>query len=122
MFLHSNIKFLRNYTRTTQAEFGKLFSYTRSNIDSYERGNAKPPLDLQTKVSEHFNIPLEVLITKDLQMNPGLMFAGTGVNDQQKIANEDALRAKDETIKLLKQRCEFLEQQNAQLLKKIKVL
>jgi transcriptional regulator with XRE-family HTH domain len=70
MFLHSNIKFLRNYTRTTQAEFGKLFGCTRSNIDSYERGNAKPPEGIQLKIAQHFNISLEVLITKDLQMNP----------------------------------------------------
>lgn len=128
MYLHSNLKFLRDYTRTTQAEFGKLFGKTRSNIDSYERGNARPDEGVLLAISKHFNLPLEVLISKDLKMNPGLMFAGNSANQLKAVASDDAIKAKDETIRELKlqikdlqTQIQFLQNQNNSLLKKLKV-
>jgi transcriptional regulator with XRE-family HTH domain len=121
MYLNSNIKFLRNYTRTTQEQFGKLFGKTRSNIDSYERGNAKPDEAFQKAVADHFNISLEVLLYKDLVKNPGLMFSGSSVNDQHTGKFEDLIKAKDETIKELKAQVKYLQEQYNQLLKKLKV-
>jgi transcriptional regulator with XRE-family HTH domain len=121
MFLHSNIKYLRNYVNLTQAEFGKLFGLTRANIDSYERGIGKPKEEKQIALANHFKIPLEVLISKDLKLNPGLLYSGASVQDQKNNANDDALKAKDETIRELKAQIKFLQDQNAQLMQKIKV-
>lgn len=128
MHLHTNIKFLRGYLRLTQAQFGKLFNKTRSNIDSYERGNARPDEETQREIAAHFNLPLEVLISKDLQMNPGLLLAGSSFSALSNVINEDAMKAKDETIRELKSQCKslqdqisFLQQQNDRLLKKLKV-
>jgi hypothetical protein len=50
------------------------------------------------------------------------MLSVSGVNDQQKQANDDTLRAKDELIKELRSRIRFLEDQNALLMKKLKVV
>lgn len=121
MYLHSNLVFLRKYTRTTQQEFGKIFKKTRSNIDSYERGNARPDEATLLSICKHFTISMETLIEKDLQMNPGLMLIGTTASDQEAQVNKDALKAKDETIRELRAQIKFLQEQNTQLLKKIKV-
>lgn len=121
MYLNSNIKFLRNYTRTTQEQFGKLFGKTRSNIDSYERGNAKPDTDFQKAIADHFSISLEVLLYKDLQRNPGLLYSGASVQDQHSGKLEDILKAKDETIRELKTQVRYLQEQYNLLLKKLKV-
>lgn len=115
MFLHSNIRFLRNYTRKSQAEFGKIFKKTRSNIDSYERGNANPDEATQKDIADHFNLSLETLVHRDLQSNPALLMAGPG-----KINNKDeVLKAKEELIKELKRQIKFLEDQNESLIKKL---
>lgn len=121
MFLHSNIKFLRNYTHTTQEAFGKLFGKTRSNIDSYERGNARPNEEFQTAVCEHFDITLDVLLNKDLQKNPGLMFANISIPEQKQHGFEDLLKAKEETIRDLRSQVKYLQELNDRLLKKSKV-
>lgn len=121
MYLHKNIKFLRNYTRTTQQQFGNLFQKSRSNIDSYERGNARPTEEFITALSNHFNISLDVLINRDLQTNPGLMFSGSSVQDQKNSSVEDLIKAKDETIKDLRQQVKYLQEQYNQLVKKLKV-
>lgn len=128
MYLASNIKFLRNYTHLSQTEFGKIFNKTRSNIDSYERGNARPDEETQQLIAAHFNISVEVLFQKDLKLNPGLMFAGASVPGMKAIVSDDTIKAKDETIKelkdqikMLKDQVAFLQQQNDRLLKKLKV-
>ena len=112
MFIHANIKFLRNYTKLSQAQFGDLFGKSRSNIDSYERGTP-PSEDLLGKISKHFNISVDTLLYKDLQSNPGLMLGGNGNNI------DDILKTKDELIKELKKQIQFLQTQNETLLKKI---
>lgn len=128
MFLNSNIKFLRNYARITQAEFGKLFGKTRSNIDSYERGIARPDEKTQKAITEHFNISLETLIHKDLQKNPGLLLSTVNPVDARSSVSDDAINAKDEVIRELRaqlrdkdQQINFLQNQNDKLLGKLKV-
>lgn len=124
MFLYSNLKYLRNFSDLTQAEFGKLFKKyncekSRSNIDSYERGNARPDEAFQAGVSKHYNIPLEVLIHKDLKLNPGLMFTAASVTDQKNLASEDVIRAKDDLIRELKAQNKKLQEQNESLIKQL---
>lgn len=121
MFLNSNIKFLRNYTRTTQEQFGKIFGKSRSNIDSYERGNARPDEAFQKALAEHFSISLEVLLYKDIQKNPGLMFHSNSINEQNSIATEDVIKAKDELIRELKLQLKYVQDQYSTLLKKLMV-
>jgi transcriptional regulator with XRE-family HTH domain len=128
MYLHSNLKFLRDYLHLTQAEFGNLFNLTRANIDSYERGIARPKQDKISAIALHFGLSIEVLLNKELKMNPGLLYAGASVQIQREGATDDTLKAKDETIKTLREQIRRLEEQvnylqgqNDRLLKKLKV-
>jgi len=119
MFIHSNVKFLRNYTHQTQAQFGKMFGKSRSNIDSYERGNATPDESIQNDIAKHFNISLETLIHKDLQANPGLLLAGNSAAGNNKIVETDIIKVKDDLIKELRKQIAYLQTQNETLLHKI---
>lgn len=114
MFLHSNLKFLRTYIRLTQSDFGKLFKKSRSNIDSYERGNAKPDEDFQKGVADHFSISLETLLYKDIQKNPALLLDNSGIQKEGEL-----LKAKDEMIRDLRSQIRFLQQQNESLLNRM---
>ncbi len=119
MFLASNIKYLRNYLHLTQADFGKIFSKTRSNIDSYERGNAKPDDVFKKSLADHFGISLEILIHKDIQTNPGILLSGKGSPILSNKTTEDIIKYKDDLIKELRSQIRYLQQQNDSLLDKV---
>lgn len=120
MFLSSNIKYLRTqYVNLTQAEFGKLFILSRSNVESYERGIAKPKPDKIADIAKHFNISIEVLLYENLKVNPGVLFKNAGGHEQLSSAVEFALKAKDETIKELKAQVKNLQEQNSKLIDKL---
>jgi len=109
LMIGSNVKYLRNYAGLNQTEFGKLFNCTRGMIDTYERSVAKPSLEFLNKLAKRFNLPLEVITQKDLQMNPGLLYAGASVEEQKQSINSSLLAAKDEQIKMLKEQNKFLQ-------------
>ena len=99
MSVARNIKHLRRSAGLNQTEFGKLFNLTRGNIDSYERSVCKPSTEVIGKIAAHYNIGIDVLLNKDLETNPGLMFINTPVESVKGIVNEDLIKAKDETIR-----------------------
>nr|WP_255724086.1 helix-turn-helix transcriptional regulator [Terrimonas ginsenosidimutans] len=111
MYLNANIKFLRQYSQLTQAAFGELFGKSRTNIDGWERGKAKPDEAFQLALAKHFNISMETLLQKNLNANPGLL-----KGDQKE---NDTIKAKDELIKILREQVKKLEAQNDALLSKL---
>lgn len=64
--LTNNIKHLRQTDDLSQAAFGDRFKASRSMIDSYERGNAKPSSDTLQAIAAHYHISIDALLTKDL--------------------------------------------------------
>lgn len=113
--ISENIKFLRQYSGLSQAEFGKKFKLTRGMVDSYERNVAAPSAATVKEIADHYNLSLDTIHDKDIKANPGLMFANNGINDLLNVKESDLLKAKDELIKELRQHIKYLQAQNETL-------
>lgn len=61
-----NIKVLREKNNLSQAAFGRLFDIKTQAISHYERGENLPKIDTLIKISEHYNLSLDELVTKNL--------------------------------------------------------
>jgi len=109
MALGSNIKFLRNYSGLNQTEFAKLFNLTRGKVDSYERNVAKPSITTVKAIAEHYGLAIELLHSKNLNTNPGLLNSGMSVPEMNRVKYEDLLLAKDELIKEQRDIIKFLQ-------------
>ncbi len=70
-----NIRKIRTVKGLSQAAFAEIFEIKRANIGAYEEGRAEPKLDLSTRIANHFSIPLEVLLTKEITVNQLAGFA-----------------------------------------------
>jgi transcriptional regulator with XRE-family HTH domain len=105
----TNIKFLRRFSGLNQTEFGKLFKRNRGNVDSYERGVAKPPTALLVALAKHYGLTLEALTTVDLRKSPGLLFKSSSHKELHERKCADLLKAKDELIKEQRQTIDFLK-------------
>ena len=94
LLLSKNIRHLRLLDDLTQKDFGKLFEASRSNVDSYERGNAKPSNKMLQAIAAHYHISVDALLSKDLSSK-------TVFRNAMHISSPmetDLLKAKDETI------------------------
>lgn len=89
MPLGSNIKFLRNYSGLNQTDFAKLFNLTRGKVDSYERNVAKPSITTINAIAVHYGLAIELLHSKNLNANPGLLNSGMSVPEIGKFADID---------------------------------
>jgi len=63
-----NLKFLREKDGLKQEDLAKIVGKDRSLIARWEIGNREATVDDLMKLSDHFNIPLHDLITKDLRL------------------------------------------------------
>lgn len=98
--IHRNLKTLReSYLRISQAEFGKVFGLSRSQIDNYER-NAEPKSELLAQLSLKYNLDLTRFLTQELSpfnMNEFLRdssvapLSSLSEPDKEAINSDDAL-------------------------------
>lgn len=109
MVLASNIKFLRNSSKLNQTEFGKLFNLTRGQVDSYERGKAKPSIPCVNAIAKHYSITIELLNSKDLKLNPGLIYNEANASQYGEVSFKELLKAKDDLIKEQRETIKFLQ-------------
>lgn len=109
-----NIKFIRKFSDLSQEKFGKLFNITRGMVDSYEREVCDPSTDFLQALASRFKLSVEILTTKDLSVNPGLLISGTATTVKGFI-NEDLLAAKDETISEQRHTIDYLRKEVARL-------
>ncbi len=67
IFFNKNLKYLRRQNnRQTQDNLAKALGLTRSVISSYEDARAEPSIATLTKVSEYFQVSIEMLTNIDL--------------------------------------------------------
>lgn len=62
----NNIKYLRKNKGLSQEAFAALVGANRGNIDTYERGIAKPKEEIAKNICNQFDITLDDLYKKDL--------------------------------------------------------
>lgn len=67
-FLSTNIKFLRQKNNLTQEELGKIVSKSRVLVSQWESDEREITTEDIIKLSDYFNIPMDLLVGKDLRL------------------------------------------------------
>lgn len=67
--LGENIYFLRKRKKLTQEEFANKIKVSNKTISKWETGYSIPKLDDLSKISKYFNVPINVLVNKELLDN-----------------------------------------------------
>lgn len=65
IFLGSNLKVLRVHKKRSQQQIAEFIGIKRSLWSNYENGLSYPPVENLLKISEHFNININTLLTLD---------------------------------------------------------
>ncbi|MEM1002469.1 MAG: helix-turn-helix domain-containing protein [Bacteroidota bacterium] len=76
--IQANIRHLRNLKRLSQERFADELGWTRSMVGSYEEGRSEPPIQRLIDLSNYFNIPVDILIRKDLRKAKDTSFIEVG--------------------------------------------
>ncbi|HLG04284.1 MAG TPA: LexA family transcriptional regulator [Bacteroidia bacterium] len=64
--LARNIAHLRKLRKLSQEELAEALKIKKSRLGSYEETRSEPPLELLIRFSEYFNLPVDILLKKDL--------------------------------------------------------
>jgi transcriptional regulator with XRE-family HTH domain len=70
MYIAQNLKFLRKKKGKSQEEMAQSLGLNRSTYSGYENEVAQPSLELLLQLAQSENIPLEVLLSKELDKFP----------------------------------------------------
>lgn len=73
-----NIKHLRALKKLSQERFADDLGWTRSMVGSYEEGRSEPQIDSLIELSNYFNIPIDILVRKDLRKAKDTSFIEVG--------------------------------------------
>jgi transcriptional regulator with XRE-family HTH domain len=68
MYFNKNLQFLRKKQKISQSKLGEILNMTRDSINSMENGRMKPSFDTLINIKNYFNISLDDLIFKDLEI------------------------------------------------------
>lgn len=73
IFFSSNLKFLRERQKISQQQLADILSIKRSKLAAYEIGQTKnPPLIDLIAISDHFNLPIDMMTKADISKLPEL--------------------------------------------------
>ncbi|WP_369998631.1 XRE family transcriptional regulator [Winogradskyella sp.] len=76
--IQANIKHLRSLKKLSQERFADDLGWTRSMVGAYEEGRSEPPIERLIDLSNYFNIPIDILVRKDLRMAKDTSFIEIG--------------------------------------------
>ncbi|MBO3117970.1 LexA family transcriptional regulator [Winogradskyella sp. DF17] len=76
--IQANIKHIRTLRKFSQERFADELSWTRSMVGSYEEGRSEPPIDRLIELSNYFDIPIDILVKKDLRKAKDTSFIEVG--------------------------------------------
>jgi len=65
-----NITFLRGKKNMTQQDLADVLILTRSRYVAYEYGRTEPPMEVLIRISEYYNISIDLLLTVDIRKFP----------------------------------------------------
>ncbi len=68
MNLGNKISKIRKDNNMSQEEFAKIFNVTRQTVSSWENSKSYPDIETLTKISDKFNISLDILLKEDKKM------------------------------------------------------
>lgn len=76
--LANNIRHLRNLKGISQEYLSEEITITRSQLMSYESGRTEPSIETLIKISDYFNLPIDVLIRNNLTLSSDTSFIDVG--------------------------------------------
>jgi transcriptional regulator with XRE-family HTH domain len=76
--IQANIKHLRSLKKISQERFADDLNWTRSVVGSYEEGRSEPPIERLIDLSNYFDIPIDILVRKDLRKAKDTSFIEVG--------------------------------------------
>ncbi|WP_370390497.1 XRE family transcriptional regulator [uncultured Winogradskyella sp.] len=76
--IQTNIRHLRMLRKFSQERFAEELNWTRSIVGSYEEGRSEPPIDRLIELSNYFDIPIDILVKKDLRKAKDTSFIEVG--------------------------------------------
>jgi transcriptional regulator with XRE-family HTH domain len=76
--IQANIKHLRALKKLSQEHFADDLGWSRSMVGSYEEGRSEPPIERLIDLSNYFNIPIDILVRKDLRKAKDTSFIEVG--------------------------------------------
>lgn len=68
MTIGSNIQKIRKEAQMSQEDFADMFHVSRQTISNWENSKSYPDLETIVKISDSFNISLDILLKEDLTM------------------------------------------------------
>jgi len=68
-FFGKNIRKIRSLKSLSQQEFGELFDIKRATLGAYEEERSEPKIETIIKIANHFSIPIDDLLTRELTVN-----------------------------------------------------
>ena len=68
MSLGKQILKLRKENKMSQEDFSEIFNVTRQTVSSWENEKSYPDIEMLVKISDKFNISLDILIKGDNKM------------------------------------------------------
>ncbi|WP_196895620.1 helix-turn-helix domain-containing protein [Aureivirga marina] len=73
-YFGKNIKKIRGVKNLSQQAFADLFDLKRGTLGAYEEGRSEPKIDTLLRITKHFQITLEDILTRELKVNELLQF------------------------------------------------
>ena len=68
-YLSTNIKYLRQQKRLTQDDIAKICNKSRVLVSQWESDDREITTEDIIKLSDYFNLPMDVFVGKDLRLN-----------------------------------------------------
>ncbi len=90
-FLATNIKFLRQNNNLTQDDIGKVVNKSRVLVSWWEANEREISIEDIIKLSDYFNLPMDILVGKDLRIKDSPPTSRTEIlfNKTKDILNDD---------------------------------
>ncbi|HSM64594.1 MAG TPA: helix-turn-helix transcriptional regulator, partial [Gillisia sp.] len=87
-FFGKNIRKIRSVRSLSQQSFAELFDLKRGTLGAYEEGRSEPKIETIIKIANHFSIPIDDLLTKELTVNKLLKFKSNFITDHNELIRE----------------------------------
>lgn len=76
--ISKNIAHLRKLRKFTQEQFADEIGIKKSRLGAYEESRSSPPIDMLIKMSDYFNLPIDILVRRDLTRSNDIPFIEVG--------------------------------------------
>lgn len=87
-FFGKNIRKIRSVKSLSQQSFAEMFDLKRGTLGAYEEGRSEPKIETIIKIANHFSIPIDDLLTKELTVNRLLKFKGNLAGNHEELLKE----------------------------------